>query len=121
MFSRPYRTISFFLFLQLGKKNCVVPTVIKKSLHVNEDIGEGGQLLLVLEQLGQIVSDALGIVVGGGWGSCCCCWHLTHPHAGDVDAVDDGGVGGQEVAAAAAAAAGVAWASNFQSFLLLCG
>ena len=39
------------------------PTVIKESLQVNEDVGEGGQLLLVLEELGQVVGDALSVVV----------------------------------------------------------
>ena len=39
-------------------------TVIKKSLDVDEDVGEGGQLLLVLKELRQVVGDALSVVVG---------------------------------------------------------
>lgn len=34
-------------------------TFVQQALDVREDIGEGGQLLAVLEQLGQIVGDAL--------------------------------------------------------------
>ena len=39
-------------------------TVIKKSLDVDEDVGEGGQLLRVLKELRQVVGDALSVVVG---------------------------------------------------------
>ena len=39
-------------------------TVIKKSLDVDEDVREGGQLLLVLKELRQVVGDALSVVVG---------------------------------------------------------
>ncbi len=41
---------------------CSCPTVVEESLHVQEDIWERGELLLVLEQLGQVVGDALGVV-----------------------------------------------------------
>lgn len=39
-------------------------TVVKKSFDVEEDVGEGGQLLLVLEELRQVIGDALSVVVG---------------------------------------------------------
>lgn len=39
-------------------------TFIKKSLHVEKYIGESGQLLLILQQLCQVVSDGLCVVVG---------------------------------------------------------
>ena len=35
---------------------------------MDEHVGEGGQLLLVLEQLGEVVGDALRVVV------------VSHPH-----------------------------------------
>ena len=38
-------------------------TIIKESLHVNKYIGEGGQLLLILEKLSEIVSNGLCVVV----------------------------------------------------------
>ena len=38
-------------------------TFIKKSLHVEKYIGESGQLLLILQQLCQVVSDGLCVVV----------------------------------------------------------
>ncbi len=41
---------------------CSCPTVVEESLHVQEDVWERGELLLVLEQLGQVVGDALGVV-----------------------------------------------------------
>ena len=40
---------------------CFVPTVVQQPLHVQEDVGEGGQLLLVLEQLREVVGDALRV------------------------------------------------------------
>ena len=46
-------------------------TFVQQSLHVDEYIGESGELLLVLEQLGQVVGDGLGVVVGD----------VSHPHA----------------------------------------
>lgn len=34
-------------------------TFVEQAFHVHEDIGEGGELLAVLEQLRQVVGDAL--------------------------------------------------------------
>jgi len=41
-----------------------VLTVIEKSLHVNKNIWKCGKLLFVLQQLSQVVGDALCVVVG---------------------------------------------------------
>ena len=41
-------------------------TVVQKSFQVDKNIGEGCQLLFVFEKLGQVVCDALSIVVHQG-------------------------------------------------------
>ena len=46
-------------------------TIIKKSLHVNKYIWESGKLLLILEELSEIVSDGLCVVVCS----------VPHPHS----------------------------------------
>ena len=46
-------------------------TIIKESLHVNKYIWEGGELLLILEKLSEIVSNGLCVVV---------LW-VSHPHS----------------------------------------
>ncbi len=38
-------------------------TVVQESLDVEEDVREGRQLFLILEQLPQVVGDTLGVVV----------------------------------------------------------
>lgn len=49
--------------LELKSGNGPPLTVIKKTFDVEEDVGKGGQLLLVLQQLRQVVGDALSVVV----------------------------------------------------------
>jgi ribosomal protein L2 len=49
--------------LELKSGNGPPLTVIKKTFNVEEDVGKGGQLLLVLQQLRQVVGDALSVVV----------------------------------------------------------
>ena len=46
-------------------------TFVEESLHVDEDIGESGELLFVLQQLGQVVGDGLCVVVVD----------VAHPHS----------------------------------------